>query len=116
MNYIKSGHYSTVFSIGNKVIKLGRYRVTKQFPNNPYIVTPLLRKSILMDNINFFIEVVEKVDTTNKDVTYEDLYNLYKHIRDLGLIWTDVAKRNVGRLLKDNIIHWKSNLDQMIRC
>lgn len=108
--YIKAGSYSTAFSIGDKVIKIGKKRNTEKFPNNPYIVTPLLRRKINIDNQIFYIEVVEKVDTSNKDVTEEDMYNLYKNVRDLGLMWNDVAKRNVGRLLKDNVIHWQGNL------
>lgn len=108
--YIKAGSYSAAFSIGDKVIKIGKKRNTEKFPNNPYIVAPLLRKKIDIDNQVFYIEVVEKVDTSNKDITEEDMYNLYKNVRDLGLMWNDVAIRNVGRLLKDNIIHWQGNL------
>ena len=52
-----------------------------------------------------FLEVTERVDTKT-EVTTEELYQLYKKIRALGLVWTDVAKRNVGRLKKDNIVHW----------
>lgn len=70
----------------------------------------MLRKKIDIDNQVFYIEVVEKVDTSNKDITEEDMYNLYKNVRDLGLMWNDVAIRNVGRLLKDNSIHWQGNL------
>ncbi|MBO5180021.1 MAG: hypothetical protein J6B87_06725, partial [Clostridia bacterium] len=108
--YINSGNYSAVFGIGDKVIKLGKDRITKTFPNNPYIVQPLLRKTINIDNDTFFVEITERVDTSNKDITDEDLYNLYKNIRNLGLMWNDVARKNVGRLLKDNVIHWNSNL------
>ena len=56
-----------------------------------------------------FLEVTERVDTKT-EVTTEELYQLYKKIRDLGLVWTDVAKRNVGRLKKDNIVHWNTPL------
>lgn len=110
IKFLKAGSYSSAFSIGDKVIKLGEKRVTEQFPNNPYIVAPLLRRKINIGNSMFFIEVVEKVDTSNKDITEEELYKLYKNVRNLGLMWNDVAKRNVGRLLKDNIIHWQGNL------
>ena len=38
------------------------------------------------------------------------LYQLYKKIRDLHLVWLDVAQKNVGRLLKDNKIYWREDL------
>ena len=51
-----------------------------------------------------FFEVIEKVDTNINDITKEEIYKLYKNIREIGLIWTDVKIDNVGRLIKDNKI------------
>ncbi len=102
------GGFSRVLLIGSKVIKIGD-RITKKFPNNPYIVTPLLRKELQFGDEHCFIEVTERVDTT-KTVTEEDLYQLFKHLRDLKLDWTDIKSANVGRLTKENIIHWRESL------
>jgi hypothetical protein len=104
----RSGGLSRVLIIGDKVIKIGN-RVTKRFPNNPYIISPLMRKELSSNGESCFIEVTEKVDTDIK-VTEEELYELYKNLRNLGLIWTDIKKINVGRLRKENIIHWNGNL------
>jgi hypothetical protein len=102
------GGFSRILLIGDKVIKIGN-RKTKSFPNNPYIVAPLLRKEIGTNNKTCFVEVTERVET-NIDISNEDLYQLYKKLRDLGLIWTDIKAQNVGRLKKENIIHWNKEL------
>ena len=102
------GGLSRVLLVGDKVIKLGE-RATKSFPNNPYIIAPLLRKELENNNEKFFIEVTERVDTSTK-VSKEELYQLFKNLRDLGLKWTDIKEANVGRLNKENIIHWQGKL------
>lgn len=103
------GGFSRILLIGDKVIKLGD-RVTKTFPNNPYIVAPLLRKELSIDDETCFAEVTERVDT-NIRPSKEELYQLFKNLRNLGLIWTDIKEGNVGRLNRKNIIHWRENLD-----
>ncbi len=108
--FIGTGGYSAVFAIKTKVIKIGIERKTPHFPNNHYILKPLLRKTITIDNIPIFFEVIEKVDTNINDITKEEIYKLYKNIREIGLIWTDVKIDNVGRLIKDNKIYWYENI------
>ena len=108
--FIGTGGYSAVFAIKTKVIKIGIERKTPHFPNNPYILKPLLRKTITIDNMPIFFEVIEKVDTNINDITKEEIYKLYKNIREIGLIWTDVKIDNVGRLIKDNKIYWYENI------
>lgn len=110
MEILNSGTFSTALRIGDKVIKIGCKRGTKTFPNNPYVNAMLLRKDFpLNENISLFVEVSERVDT-NTEITEEELYQLYKKVRDLHLVWFDVTTRNVGRLLKDNTIHWRQDL------
>ncbi len=103
------GGFSRIILIGDKVLKLGD-RWTKTFPNNPYIIAPLLRQEVKMGNSSCFIEITEKVDTSERP-TEEELYQLYKKLRDIGLIWTDIKGTNVGRLKKENIIHWNEELN-----
>ena len=104
------GAYSSVIFIKDKVIKIGTKRVTDKFNNNPYIIKPLLRKELESNGNKCFVEVTERVDTSRR-ANEEELYQLYKNMRDLGLVWTDVAPKNVGRLIKPNNIHWNGNLD-----
>lgn len=111
IQYLGAGTFSHVLGIGNKVLKIGSIRATKTFPNNPFIITPLMRETIDIDNhSSIFLEVTEKVET-DIEITDEELYNLYKNLRETGLVWTDMAWRNVGRLTKDNIVHWNTKLE-----
>ena len=103
------GGLSRVLLIGNKVIKIGD-RATKSFPNNPYIISPLLRKKLEFNGESCFVEVTERVDTSKK-ASKEELYQLFKKLRNLNLVWTDIKEDNVGRLKKENIIHWRQNLN-----
>lgn len=102
------GGFSRVLLIGNKVLKLGN-RVTKKFPNNPYIIAPLLRKELQFGDEYCFAEITERVDTS-KGVSEEELYQLFKNLRDLNLVWTDIKSINVGRLTRENVIHWRNSL------
>lgn len=114
VNYIGALYYgttATVFKVGNKVIKLGGYRYTSIIPNNPYIIKPLLRRHMSPDgsDIGLFIEVTERVEEVY--ATEEEMYRLYANLRDMGIEWADVKPQNVGRLLKDNVIHWNGTLN-----
>lgn len=105
------GSYSFVLITNSKVIKLGCDRENDFFPDNPYIVKPLIRRKLESNGSKFFLEVTERVETLNNSgIGEEEVYGLYKNMRDLGLIWTDAEVKNVGRLLKDNIIHWGKEL------
>ncbi|MCI9435385.1 MAG: hypothetical protein HFI86_09005 [Bacilli bacterium] len=110
LELIGRGDFSFVYAIKDKVIKIGSNRATPKFPNNPYIVKPLLRKAIPISDNNdiVFIEVCEKIKTNC--CTDEDVYNLYKSLREIGLIWMDPKKSNIGKLIKDNKIYWHNNL------
>ena len=105
----KAGGFSRVLIAGNKVIKIGN-RINTKFPNNPYILAPLMRKDLKTDKDSVFVEVTERVDT-NELPSKEDLYQLYKKLRELGLVWTDIKAQNVGKLIHDNEIHWNKNLE-----
>lgn len=105
INIIMKGCYSKVFEAGDKIIKVG-YREVYTFKDNPYILKPIIRKTIGTDEngLPIIIEVSEKVNVA--DVTDNELYELFKNLKDLGITWTDIKKDNVGYLLKDNIINW----------
>ena len=75
INY-NGGGLSSVLLIGNKVIKIGD-RATKSFPNNPYRISPLLRKKLECNGESCFVEVTERVDTSKK-ASKEELYQLFK--------------------------------------
>jgi len=105
-----TGSTSIVIMIKDKVLKISKGRKCESFPNNPYIIKPLLRRKFIFQDEEFFVEITEKAKTSNK-INQEDLYHLYKGFRELGLVWTDISKNNVGYLKRDNIIHWHEELN-----
>ena len=109
LEYIDKGAFSNVYCLGNKIIKIGIKRITPTFPNNPYIIKPLLRRKFEIGyNANIYIEICEKIKTNC--CNEEDMYEIYKNLRELGLIWNDPKLSNIGRLIKDNKIHWNKKL------
>lgn len=96
---IGSGTYSTVYKLGNKVVKIGLAklnteiledsRIVKIYYKNNIAVTKNGFKMVLGVEIQDFVEVIEKVEE------YE-LYKIYKDLRDNHFVWTDVKSSNVG--------------------
>ena len=102
---LNGGNYSNVIEIGDKILKIGS-RMRFNIPNNEHILVPIIRKDLSsISSIPLVIEVSEKVDT-KVNLTDEQLYQFYKKLRMDGIIWTDVKNDNIGRLLKDNIVHY----------
>ena len=107
---VGNGSFSSVILAKDKVIKIGIPGKTKSFPNNPYINAMLLRKEFPINNeASIFVEVSERVDIKSA-IDIEELYQLYKKMRNIGLVWLDAAARNAGILLKDNKVSWRFDL------
>ena len=107
---VGNGSFSSVLLAKDKVIKIGIPGKTKSFPNNPYINAMLLRKEFPINNeASIFVEVSERVDIKSA-IDIEELYQLYKKMRNIGLVWLDAAARNAGILLKDNKVSWRFDL------
>ena len=115
---IGRGGYSKVYQIGEKVLKIGKPRETYKIPNHPRILQPLTRTNLIdeRDNNKIFgcIEVSDRVDMLcnskeqekaleENEEAVEKLYQIYKELRDDGIIWTDVRFANVGKLRKRNV-------------
>ena len=107
VEYIGKGDHSNVYKLGNKVIKLGGRRLTNKIPCHRRILQPLLRRKI--KNRDLYIEISEYVES-DISITDEDAYLIYKELRDDGIIWLDAKMENLGRLKKDNVIHFKEPL------
>lgn len=115
IHQIGAGGFVNVFKVGDKVVKIGM-RYTKTYPNNPYVISPLLRNILATSKgkkrEGIWVEVIEYADVLDETtVTEEELYELYSKMRDIGLEWLDIDPDNVGRLRKDNIIHWNDSLE-----
>ena len=109
---VGQGSYAVAFSIGTKVIKIGLPPRTYKIPRNcKRFLQPILRfEHDFIDekgeNYNITFNVSEKCDMSGQP-TIEQLYQVYKDIRDCGMIWTDARFSNVGKLIEDNTIHYK---------
>ena len=107
IEYLDSGYYSKVYKIGDKVLKIGNERKKFNIPFNKRFLKPLYRQNISsLDGKKtlFCIEITEYVDTN--DITDDDVYQVYKELREQGLVWTDCKRSNLGRLRKDNKIYF----------
>lgn len=112
IDYLSSGSYSTVYQIGNQVLKIGGPRETYEIPNHARILQPLTRTNFIdeKDNSVFAcIEISEKVERLdaglNTDEYLEEeqkqkekLYQIYRDLRKDGIVWTDVRLKNVGKI------------------
>lgn len=101
---IGEGAYSKVYQIGSKVLKIGEPRRTYDIPNHRRILQPLIRTNFLDRYGKKFacVEISDKVRSFHSSDENE-LYEIYKELRDSGIIWTDVRDDNVGILDKKNI-------------
>ncbi len=65
------------------------------------------------DDFDTFVEIQNLVDTKwyrgmTDDEILEELYKIYKEIRESGNIWTDIKPENVGRLLRRNTTNFQT--------
>ena len=106
IKYVGGGDFSSCFKIGCKYFKIGNKRRTFYIKNNKRFLQPLRREEIksLDNKFMFCLEINEEVDTKNN--TDEDVYRIYKELRNQGIVWTDPKKANLGRLLKDNKVYF----------
>lgn len=109
LEYIGRGTLTSVYKLGNKVIKFGKNRLTDKIPYHRRILQPLIRRKVLSGFRNLYIEISEYIQPDNS-ITDEDAYLIYKELRDDGIIWLDAKRENLGRLEKDNIAHFNEPL------
>ena len=104
MDVLDRGYHVTAFEIGNKILKIGITGYKFEIPNHRRILQPLAR-FVLGKEKKASIEIQEKVETGR--FPKEELYKVYKEIRDAGILVTDFKPQNIGRLRKPNIVHFK---------
>ena len=96
------GAFSSVLIIGDNVIKVGIPRKTFNIPNDKRILQPYLRRDLSEEQgIEAVIEVSDRVDT-DINLSEEELYAIYKEMRDRGIVCGDFKYNNIGKLIKDN--------------
>ena len=106
---IGKGSFSTVYNIGNKAVKIGEGRATKEIENHRRILQPAYRNEIIAEGkvdkkdevVKIFAEMSEMVDT--EGITEEDVYVVYKELIEDGKAWVDSYTDNLGRLRRKNV-------------
>ena len=110
IEYIGCGHSSLAIRIGDKVIKVGKekydYALNREYNFDCLIPIFYYNSFKIADNEYYTLEVSPLID--NKNIKEEDVYNVYKNLRDLGYIWNDPKPENVGKIIKD--ISFKNHL------
>ena len=109
INFLQTGEYSKVYKVGEFCIKTGEIRQNYIIPYHRRILQPLVRQETTQRNsTNFmYLEIQNIVDSrwykglTEEEIE-EEMYKVYKEMRQDGIIWTDIKKENLGRLLKTN--------------
>lgn len=111
INYVDAGVFSEVYKIGNKVLKIGDKLNQYEIPNHRRLLQPIARANYTLKNGNVIacIQVTPAVDTyfSNEEKTDEKLYEIYKELRNDGIIWIDAKWENLGKLLDDNVTKWR---------
>ena len=85
-----SGAFSNTYKIGNLILKSG-IKINKKMPYHPRFLSPFLRK-----------EMIDKYVKPALELSKEEVYEIYKELREDGIIWIDPRAANLGILLEDN--------------
>lgn len=101
-----NGTYSRVYRIGNKVLKVGEERQTYNIPNHRRILQHLIRTNFYdekEEKVIGCVEISNRVRTLRRsEKNVENLYEIYKELRECGIVWKDVKFENIGVLLSEN--------------
>lgn len=122
---IDSGSTSIIYSIGDKIIKIGKIRDNSIIPYCEYLLQPIMNCDILFDNIPIRVEVTERI-IAYKNLSEDDKKNMQaqfkqavieinKQLHKIGLRCYDLNINNIGILTKDNIIHFDTIPFQIAR-
>ena len=108
IDILNPGEFCKVYKIGSFLLKIGDTRETKTIPYHRRILQPIVRQDTNPNNENnLYIEIQNVVDNNwyigkSEEEIEEELYQIYKEMRKDGIVWTDLKKENVGRLIKPN--------------
>lgn len=92
---INSGSYCTAYKLGEKVIKIGRNRATKIIDNSRILIPDQLVR--IAGNTIEITDCVKDVGTAS----IESVYEIYRELREQGVIWMDPWFLNLGKLDKN---------------
>lgn len=93
------GTNSCVYYVNNKIIKIGFFKLNKTIINNSRIIKVYFKDNIELLYNNKLIKIgieIQNLAILNNDIIISDLYNLYRDLRDDGILWVDVKPSNIG--------------------
>ena len=99
---IHTGGFSKIYKVNNKIIKIGMKRVCDEIVDNNRILLPEFKGYVGND----YIEVTDYLNN-KENITEEDVYSVYKELRNQGVMWLDPTVYNLARIDKENIIKQK---------
>lgn len=115
LKLIDSGSSSLIYSIGDKIIKLGAPRRQSNIPYCEYVLQPIINKDYYFDDYPIHVEITQKVKTLkeiNNVVFYstfnEEINDLHDKLESIGLAAHDLHEDNIGILMTENKIHYDS--------
>jgi len=114
INFLEAGTFSEVYQIGNKVLKIGQELNQYNIPNHRRLLQPIARANYTLEDgrILSCFQVTPIVDTyfSKEEKSDEKLYEIYKELRNDGIIWLDAKWENLGKLLEDNLTIWRGKI------
>lgn len=115
LRLIDAGSSSLIYSIGDKIIKIGAPRRQSTIPYCEYVLQPIINRDYYFDDYPIHVEITQKVKTLkeiNDVVLYstirEEIDFLDKKLESIGLAAHDLHEDNIGILMSENKIHYDS--------
>ena len=115
LKLIGKGTTSIIYSIGDKIVKIGKPRRKSSIPYCEYLLQPIINRDFEFDGYPIHVEVTQKVIVCEniKDMWSDDKFvairdELSEKLREIGLKSTDLHPANIGVLTSENKIHFDS--------
>lgn len=115
LSIVGCGSTSIVYSIGDKIIKIGKPRRSNKLPFCEHLLQPIINKDFEFDGYQIHIEVTQKVITFDKNSNFvhsERYFDIIEQIsydlQEFGIYCKDLNYQNIGILTKENKIHFDS--------
>lgn len=112
---IGKGTTSIIYSIGDKIIKIGKPRRKSTIPYCEYLLQPIINRDFEFDGYPIHIEVTQKVivcENIRESWSNEQFRairdELAERIHAIGLKSNDLHPGNIGILTDENKIHFNS--------
>lgn len=103
IKYLNHGHFSFAFKVGDNVVKISLSdRLKRETPvDSRYAITSFFYDYVYIAD-GFDYHLTASPLATIREFSEEELYSVYKGLRDDGYIWNDPKVENIGILGENN--------------